>query len=66
MSTPTPAPGELRLAELIGALSLATDLANGFPPEKALRTSALATGLALQMGLIGQDLGDTYYLPLLR
>ena len=36
----------LRLAELLGALSLATDLANGQPPEHGLRSTVLALRLA--------------------
>lgn len=36
----------LRLAEVLGALSLATDLANGQPSEHGLRTALLATRLA--------------------
>lgn len=36
----------LRLADVLGALSLATDLANGQPSEHGLRTALLATRLA--------------------
>lgn len=36
----------LRLAEVLGALSLATDLANGQPSEHGLRTAILAVRLA--------------------
>lgn len=36
----------LRLAEVLGTLSLATDLANGQPSEHALRTAILAVRLA--------------------
>lgn len=36
----------LRLAEVLGALSLATDLANGQPGEHGLRTAILASRLA--------------------
>lgn len=39
-------PSVLRLAEVLGALSLATDLANGQPSEHGLRTAILATRLA--------------------
>jgi HD-GYP domain-containing protein (c-di-GMP phosphodiesterase class II) len=38
-------PSPLRLAQLLGALSLATDLANGQPAEYGLRTAILATRL---------------------
>ena len=57
---------ELRLAELIGALSLATDLGNALPLEKCLRTCLLALGVAREMGLGGQELSDAYYVGLLR
>lgn len=57
---------DLRLAELIAALSLATDLGNGFPLEKALRNTVLAVGLGEAVGLSGQELSDVYYLGLLR
>ena len=39
------APAGLRLAEVLGALSLATDLANGQPAEHGLRTAILASRL---------------------
>lgn len=38
-------PAGLRLAEVLGALSLATDLANGQPAEHGLRTAILASRL---------------------
>ncbi len=59
-------PSELRLAELMAALSLAIDLGNGYPLEKALRDALLAIGLAKELGLEGQDLSDVYYLALLE
>lgn len=39
-------PAALRLAEVLGALSLATDLVNAQPSEHGLRTAMLATRLA--------------------
>lgn len=42
----SPAAPALRLAELLGALSLATDLSNGQPHEHGLRTTLLALRLA--------------------
>jgi HD-GYP domain-containing protein (c-di-GMP phosphodiesterase class II) len=57
---------ELRLAEMIASLSLATDLGNAFPLEKALRNTVLAVRLGQAVGLSGQDLSDVYYLALLR
>ncbi len=56
---------ELRLAEVLGALSLATDLGDGFPLEKALRGSLLAVALGRELGLSEQDLSDTYYAAML-
>lgn len=59
-------PSELRLGELLAALSLATDLGNGFPLEKALRNCLLATRLGEQAGLAGAELSDVYYVSMLR
>jgi len=58
--------GDLGVAGLMATLSLATDLANGFPPEKALRTCLLAVNLGRATGLKSADLSDVYYLSLLR
>ncbi len=66
VAAPVTTERELRLAEIMAALSLATDLGNGFPMEKALRHTVLATGIARTAGLSGQDLSDVYYLSLLR
>ncbi|MDQ6877791.1 MAG: LuxR C-terminal-related transcriptional regulator [Candidatus Dormibacteraeota bacterium] len=57
---------DIRLAELLAALSLATDLGNGFAPETALRSCLLAVQLGADLGLRDSDLSDVYYLPLLR
>jgi len=56
----------LRLAEILAALSLATDLANAFPIEKALRNCLLAVQLGQRLGINGQALSDVYYFSLLR
>ncbi|WP_415953447.1 HD domain-containing phosphohydrolase [Streptomyces sp. KLOTTS4A1] len=56
----------LRLAELLAALSVATDLGMGQPPEKAVRSCLLATGLARSLRLPGTQVGDVYYAALLR
>jgi hypothetical protein len=56
----------LRLAELMAALSLATDLGMGQPLEQALRTCLIALGLGERMGLGGEDLCEVYYVALLR
>jgi HD-GYP domain-containing protein (c-di-GMP phosphodiesterase class II) len=56
----------LRLGELIAALSLAFDLGNNFPLEKALRNALLAVGLGREIGLAGEELSDVYYVAQLR
>jgi hypothetical protein len=56
----------LRLAELIAALSLATDLGMGQPLEQALRTCIIALGLGERLGLRGEELREVYYVSLLR
>lgn len=65
MARPAPAP-TLRLAELLSALSLATDLGVGAPPETSLRTCALATALGARLGLGGAELSSVYYAGLMR
>ena len=62
----TPPQQRVRLAELLAAISLATDLGTGQPMEHALRTCHVAMGLARTIGLPAQDLFDTYYVSLLR
>lgn len=55
-----------RLAEAIGGLSLAVDIANGFPPEKVLRTVLIASATGRAHGLVGEELRRSWWLPLLR
>lgn len=57
---------ELRLADLLAALSLTTDLAMGQPPEKAIRATVVATRLARRMGLPEPEVADVYYTTLLK
>jgi HD-GYP domain-containing protein (c-di-GMP phosphodiesterase class II) len=56
----------LRLAELITALSLATDLGSGVPMEMMLRTCLVSLRLGEAIGLSDDELLQTYYLSLLR
>ena len=56
----------LRLGELLAALSLSTDLANGMPLEKGMRTCLLAVTVGRRLGLDDATLSDTYYVNLLR
>ncbi len=60
------APQELRLAEVLAALSVATDLGMGQPPEKAIRSCVVATGLARAMDLPEEQVRDVYLAMLLR
>ncbi|MGZ3582763.1 MAG: HD domain-containing phosphohydrolase [Ktedonobacterales bacterium] len=62
----SPSPGTLRVAELIGALSLATDLGTGQPMEHALRVCLLAVTLGGELGLDEQERCDVYCVALLR
>ena len=64
----SPQPGEpqVRLAELIGTLSLATDLGTAQPFEHAMRTCILAMRLGEALGLPENGLGEIYYVALLR
>jgi HD-GYP domain-containing protein (c-di-GMP phosphodiesterase class II) len=61
-----PAEPVIRLAELMAALSLATDLSMGQPIEHALTACVLAVRLGEQLGLSPADLRDVYYQALLR
>lgn len=55
----------VRLAEIVGALSLTTDLATGSPIEHGLRRSLLAVWLGEELGLDPPQLSDAYYVALL-
>ena len=56
----------IRAAEVVGALSLATDLGTGQPLEHALRTAVLAVRLGELAGATAEELADTYYVALLH
>ncbi len=57
---------DLQLAEILGALSLATDLVNGQQPETALRCTILAVQLARARNEPQVVLEDIYWTGLLR
>ena len=61
-----PETSEIRLAEIIAALSLATDLGMGQPLEQALCSSILAVRLGKELGLDTPNLREVYYQALLR
>ena len=68
-SAPTPSPAssrQVRLAEVICALSLATDVGSGQPLGQGLRSAILAVRLAEAAGLDEDAAADAYYLALLR
>jgi response regulator RpfG family c-di-GMP phosphodiesterase len=56
----------IRLAELMAALSTATDLGMGQPMEYAMTTCIVAVRLGELAGLSDDDLRDAYYEALLR
>jgi HD-GYP domain-containing protein (c-di-GMP phosphodiesterase class II) len=56
----------VRAAEVVGALSLATDLGTAQPLEHALRTAVLAVRLGELAGTSAEDLAATYYVALLH
>src|SRR5258706_7464667 len=56
----------IRAAEVVGALSIATDLGTGQPLEHALRTAVLAVRLGELAGASARELADTYYIALLH
>lgn len=55
-----------RLAEILGSLTVATDLGAGLPSETAIATSVIATRLARMADVQGFELADVYYTGLLR
>ncbi len=55
----------IRLAELLAAVSLASDLAHDVPSESALRDTVLAVQFARRLGWAEPELSDVYYLALL-
>lgn len=56
----------LRLAEVLGCLSLGTDLSLGLPFEKAMRTAVLAASLADALGASPEEREASYYAALMR
>src|SRR5436190_15784331 len=60
------APPTVRLAEVLVAVSLASDVGHDQPLEKSLRNAVIATRLGDELGLRGQELSSVYYVALLR
>jgi HD-GYP domain-containing protein (c-di-GMP phosphodiesterase class II)/DNA-binding CsgD family transcriptional regulator len=59
-------PASVRLAEVLAALSLTTDLGSGLPLEKGLRTCLAATAFADELGLGLGERRAIYHAALLR
>jgi HD-GYP domain-containing protein (c-di-GMP phosphodiesterase class II) len=57
---------DLRLSDVLAALSVATDLGVGQLPEHAVRSCLLATGLGRALGMADKDVADVYFASLLR
>lgn len=55
----------LRLADLLGGLSVASDLGFGLPPEEAMRSCLITTALARRQGLSEAEVSDAFYTALL-
>src|SRR6516162_8611934 len=64
IALPEPASMHARMAELLGRLSLAFDIANDYPYGKAVRSVVLAVELGKLAGATGEQLRDTYWLSL--
>ena len=58
--------GELRLAEIVSALSHALDLTDGQPAGHSVRCCWIGMHLGLAIGLPRQDMHDLYYALLLK
>jgi len=57
---------DIRLAELVCSISLATDLGTGQPMEHALRTCVLSQRAGEALGLDAHELRELCYVSLLR
>lgn len=57
---------QLRLAELVTALSLATDIGSGMPMEMMLASCLVSVRLGEALGLSDDELRQAYYIALLR
>lgn len=60
-----PPPGQVRTADLLAALSLASDLAIGLPAEHAVRSCYIGMHIADHLGLSSDQQVDVYYAELL-
>ncbi|MHB8689772.1 MAG: HD domain-containing phosphohydrolase [Solirubrobacteraceae bacterium] len=66
MAAVAEAAGGVSVVELLGAISLATDLGTGQPPGHGLRTTVLATALGRELVVDACSLADVQSVALLR
>jgi HD-GYP domain-containing protein (c-di-GMP phosphodiesterase class II) len=66
MTTADQAQATIRQAEIVVALSRATELAMGQPADFALRSCVLAVDLARALGMGTEDIREVFYLALMR
>ena len=59
-------PPTVRLAEVLAAVSLASDVGHDQPLEKSLRNAVIAERLGEELGLVREELSAAYYVALLR
>lgn len=59
-------PATMRLAEVLAAVSLASDVGHDQPLEKSLRNAVIAARLGEELGLSRSELSAAYYVALLR
>ena len=64
MATADQAQVAVRQAEIVVALSRATELAMGQPADFALRSCVLAVDLARALGMSTEDVREVFYLAL--
>lgn len=57
--------GRVRLADMLGGLSIVADLGFGLPPLNAMRSSVVATALARRLGADDEDVRASFYVSLL-
>jgi len=55
----------LRLADVLGGLSIVADLGFGLPSEEAMRSCLIGTALARELGVAEPEVADTFYACLL-
>ncbi|BCJ92343.1 metal-dependent phosphohydrolase [Terrihabitans soli] len=66
MDRPGSTPSNLRLGELLGALSHALDLTEGQPEGHCVRCCWIGTNIGRELGLSERQLGELYYVLLLK